>query len=53
MIREKLDPNSGAILFKKDSESKEIDEKISELTKKVEKLEKRVRELEGSNKGNS
>lgn len=53
MIREKVDPNSGAILFKKDPESKEVDEKIEELTRMIDRLEKRVKELEGENKGNS
>lgn len=49
MIVEKVDKSTGAILFKKDKESKDLEyalAQIDSLTKTVKKLEKRVKELE-------
>lgn len=42
MIREVVDPKSGAILFKKDQESKDLEYCL----KKIEELEIRIKELE-------
>lgn len=42
MIREVIDKNSGAILFKKDQESLDLEK----LMKKVEDLESRLKKLE-------
>lgn len=49
MIREVLDPHSGAILFKKDSESLLIEKlarQIEELEAKVVYLEEKLQSLE-------
>lgn len=53
MITEVVDSNSGAILFKKDQESKNLEYLMKEMTsmkKTISKLEKRVKELETSKK---
>lgn len=42
MIIEKVDPNSGAILFKKDKESTDLERALKE----IEELKKRVTILE-------
>ena len=45
MIVEKLDPSSGAILFKEDEESlliKRLEKKIEELEKRVDYLENKL-----------
>lgn len=49
MIVEKVDPVSGAVLFKKDKESKDLEyamQKIEELTKVTESQDKRIKKLE-------
>ena len=52
MIKEVLDKNSGAIIFKKDPDSLKYEKILNlliEQGKKISKLEKRVKELEKSN----
>lgn len=45
MIQEKLDKNSGAILFKKDPESRRLEDRISKNEKEIKKLRKEIKEL--------
>ena len=53
MIKEVLDKDSGAILFKKDQESIDLEflkNKVSELEKQNKSLEKRIKKIEDSTK---
>lgn len=53
MIKEVIDPNSGAILFKKDEESLTLEDavkRIESLENKCKSLEKRIKTLENTNK---
>lgn len=45
-MREIIDKNSGAILFKPEEETEELQKEIESLKKLVAKLEKRVKALE-------
>lgn len=52
-IREVVDKKSGAILFKKDQESKNLDQAlktIAEMQKTITSLEKRIKKLEKASK---
>lgn len=52
MITEVVDKETGAILFKKDEESKSLEDlmkRFEALEKKNTKLEKRIKELEKAN----
>ena len=56
MIKEVVDPVSGAILFKKDQESLDLEylmKKVKELESSNRRLEKRIKKLEESMKEDS
>lgn len=56
MIREVYDKKSGAILFKRDKESMDIEyllQKINDLESKNASLERKMKKLEKSQKENS
>lgn len=47
MIREVIDKESGAILFKQDEDTENLYKEIDSLKKMIAKLEKRIKTLEG------